>query len=58
MSRDYWIGRIDTVADAHRRKLVGDPLKAFEYMAAETAAVAYRDAGFVGEVPQCVQSWA
>lgn len=38
MSRDKRISRIDVVADANRRKLVGEPLKAFEYQAADVAA--------------------
>ena len=58
MTKEYWVTRIDIVADAHRRKLVGDPLKAFEYLAAENAAISFRDAGFAGDVPPCVQSWA
>lgn len=58
MDKEFMVGRIDTIADAQRARLVGDPVKAFEYLEAEKGAVAYRDAGFTGTVPAVVQSWA
>jgi len=50
--------RIDVVADAQRARLVGDPVRAFEYQAAEQGAQAYKAAGYAGVVPPVVQCWA
>jgi hypothetical protein len=50
--------RIDVVADAVRAKLVGDPVRAFEYQAAEIGAKAYKATGYTGAVPPVVQCWA
>lgn len=58
MTREEMIERIDVVANAQRARMVGDPVKVFEYVEAEKGAVAYRDAGFAGQVPAVVQSWA
>ena len=52
------IERLDIVANAQRTRMVGDPVKVFEYQAAEAAALSYSAAGFTGEVPPCVKSWA
>ena len=50
--------RIDVVADAVRAKLVGDPVRAFEYQFAEIGAKEYAAAGYTGTVPPVVQCWA
>lgn len=57
-TKEAIVYRIDLVADTQRAKLVGDPVRAFEYQAAERGAQAYRDAGYTGSVPGVVQVWA
>lgn len=52
------VERIDIVANAQRNRIAEDPVKVFEYMAAERDAIAYRDAGFQGDVPAAVLSWS
>ncbi|SDP46059.1 hypothetical protein SAMN04488595_109200 [Ralstonia sp. 25mfcol4.1] len=49
---------IDAAADAARLAVAGDPLRAAEYQIAEAEAKAYRAAGYVGECPLSVKSWA
>lgn len=58
MTNAEMVERIDIVANAQRHRLAEDPVKVFEYMAAERDALAYRDAGFQGEVPPAVLSWS
>jgi hypothetical protein len=58
LSKEDIIYRIDLVADTQRWRMVGDPVRTFEYQAAESDAVAYRDAGFQGTVPPFVACWA
>lgn len=58
MTINDMIQRIDVVADAVRARLVGDPVRAFEYQAAEQGARAYAQAGYSGPVPGVVQGWA
>lgn len=58
MTINDMILRIDVVADAVRARLVGDPVRAFEYQAAEQGARAYAEAGYSGPVPGVVQGWA
>ena len=50
--------RIDVVADAVRAKLVGDPVRAFEYQAAEQGALLFKSVGYTGQAPSVVQCWA
>lgn len=50
--------RIDTVADAARLAIAGDPLRVVEYERAATEAQAYKDAGYTGTAPPAVKSWA
>lgn len=50
--------QIDAVADQVRRKLAGDPLRVAEYDRAAQEANAYQAAGYSGEVPASVLSWA
>lgn len=50
--------QIDAAADAARVAVLGDPLRALEYERAATEAKAFAAAGFVGDVPPSVQSWA
>lgn len=50
--------RIDTAADAARRAVAGDPLRAVEYDRARLAAEQFAAAGYEGEVPAMVAAWA
>lgn len=50
--------RIDQAADAARRAVAGDPLRAVEYDRAATEAQAFAAAGYQGEVPPMVAAWA
>ena len=50
--------QIDTAADAARRAVAGDPLRAVEYERAAAEAQAFTDAGYQGEVPPMVAAWA
>lgn len=58
MRREEMINVIDMEADNVRLLIVGDPVRAFEYQWAEQEAIAYRDAGFQGNVPASVSAWA
>lgn len=49
---------IDTAADAARRAVAGDPLRAVEYDRARIAAEQYAAAGYLGDVPPMVAAWA
>lgn len=50
--------RIDTAADAARRTVAGDPLRAVEYERAAAEAQAFAAADYQGEVPRTVAAWA
>ena len=50
--------QIDAVADQVRRELAGDPLRVAEYDRAAQEASAYQAAGYSGQVPTSVLSWA
>ena len=50
--------QIDTAADAARRAVAGDPLRAVEYDRARLAAEQFAAAGYQGEVPAMVAAWA
>lgn len=50
--------RIDAAADAARRAVAGDPLRAVEYDRAASEAQAFASAGYQGEVPPMVAAWA
>lgn len=50
--------RIDTAADASRRAVAGDPLRAVEYDRARLAAEQFAAADYQGEVPAMVAAWA
>jgi len=52
------IAAIDEAADAARLAVAGDPLRAAEYQIAETEAKSYQAAGYAGECPPSVKSWA
>ncbi len=56
--RFVMLQRIDDAADMARLAVVGDPLRATEYQMAEAEAKAYQAAGYTGEVPLSVASWA
>lgn len=49
---------VDTAADAARRAVAGDPLRAVEYDRAASEAQAFAAAGYLGEVPPMVAAWA
>lgn len=49
---------VDSAADSARWAVAADPLRAVEYDRAAKQAEAFRDAGFVGEPPPAVASWA
>ncbi len=57
-TKEEAIARIELIADTQRAKVVGDPVRAFEYQAAETAAKAFQAAGYSGPVPPEVSVWA
>jgi len=51
--------QIDAAADAARRAVAGDPLRAVEYERAATEAQAFKTAGYPAEdVPRTVAAWA
>ncbi|MDF2073186.1 phage tail protein [Pseudomonas mendocina] len=50
--------RIDTAADAARRAVAGDPLRAVEYDRARVQAEQFAAADYQGEVPAMVAAWA
>lgn len=51
--------QIDAAADAARRAVAGDPLRAVEYDRAASEAQAFKDAGYPAEaVPRTVAAWA
>ena len=52
------IAEIDAYADACRLAVVGDAARIKEYEDAQLAAEQYRDAGYVGPVPEAVSAWA
>lgn len=58
LSTDDLCNRIDTAADAARRAVAGDPLRAVEYDRARLAAEQFAAAGYEGEVPAMVAAWA
>lgn len=49
---------IDAAADAARKAVAGDPLRAVEYERAALEAQAFADAGYQGDVPPMVAAWA
>lgn len=50
---------VDCAADAARRAVAGDPLRAVEYDRAAAEAQAFKDAGYPAEaVPRTVAAWA
>lgn len=50
--------KVDTAADAARRAVAGDPLRAVEYDRAASEAQAFAAAGYQGAVPPMVEAWA
>lgn len=50
--------QIDNAADAARRAVAGDPLRAVEYDRAASEAQAFAAAGYQGAVPPMVAAWA
>lgn len=57
MNKEKMISRIDLVADTQRAKIVGDPVRAFEYYMTELAARDFLSKNFTGQVPELVKSW-
>lgn len=58
VSADELLDRIDTAADAARRAVAGDPLRAVEYDRARLAAEQFAAADYQGEAPAMVAAWA
>lgn len=52
------ITTIDVEADIIRAKVVGDPVRAFEYQWTEAESRAFKAAGYTGTVPPSVAAWA
>ena len=52
------ITNIDVEADIIRTRVVGDPVRVFEYQWAESEATAFKAANYTGNVPVSVSSWA
>lgn len=50
--------KIDAAADAARRAVAGDPLRAVEYANAATEAQFFANADYLGDVPPMVAAWA
>jgi len=50
--------KVDKAADAARRAVAGDPLRAVEYDRAASEAQAFAAAGYQGVVPPMVAAWA
>lgn len=48
---------IDQAADAARRAVLGESLRAVEYQVTANEASAFAVAGYAGEVPPTVQAW-
>lgn len=57
-SSDMLCAQVDQAADAARRAVAGDPLRAVEYDRAASEAQAFAAAGYQGEVPPMVAAWA
>lgn len=55
---EYLCSQVDTAADAARRAVAGDPLRAVEYANAATEAQAFAAADYQGTVPPMVAAWA
>ncbi|MBA1194873.1 hypothetical protein G7007_18775 [Pseudomonas entomophila] len=49
--------QIDQAADAARRSVLGESLRALEYQVTADEAAAFAAAGYTGEVPPTVQAW-
>lgn len=58
ISAEVLCNRIDTAADAARRAVAGDPLRAVEYDRARLAAEQFAAADYQGDVPAMVAAWA
>lgn len=58
VTADQLCASIDAAADAARRAVAGDPLRAVEYDRAASQAKAFADAGYQGEMPPMVAAWA
>ena len=58
MHHQQMITNIDVEADIIRTRVVGDPVRVFEYQWAESEANAFKAAGYAGTVPVSVSTWA
>lgn len=56
--KDAAIKVVDSVSDAARESLVGNPLRSVEYQITAAEAQAYKDAGYTGSLPRSVAIWA
>lgn len=57
-SRLCLLDRIDAVADAAHKRTQGNEPRLAEYQRAAAEAQAFKDAGYKGEAPPAVRSWA
>lgn len=57
MTLQEMVERIELVADTQRAKIVGDPVRAFEYELAEKEARVFRERNYAEPIPQTVISW-
>lgn len=55
---DMLCAQVDASADAARRAVAGDPLRAVEYDRAASEAQAFAAGGYQGDVPPMVAAWA
>lgn len=58
VTSDRLCAQVDSAADAARRAVAGDPLRAVEYDRARIEAEQFAAAGYQGEVPPMVAAWA
>lgn len=58
LTNEEMIAGIDAAADAARVRIVGDPIRVFEYQTAESDAVTFKAAGYAGTCPASIAVWA
>lgn len=58
MNKEEMNARIDLIADLQRAKIVGDPVRAFEYQLAEREARLYKESNYTIDTPSSIKCWA
>ena len=58
ITKDEMIELIDAAADGARTRIVGDPVRVFEYQEAESDAKAFAANDYTGAVPLTIAVWA